>query len=116
MEKITKVCKTHGETTFAPQKSKSGYTYYCVKCSAARKARWQKKNKEEAVAYKGGKCEHCGYNKCLGALHFHHLDPTEKDFASFSTFKLEKSKSELDKCILLCANCHAEVHYYLQVS
>lgn len=113
MLKEVRECKHHGLTLFGKQKHRHSFSYYCIKCSAARKARWQRNNKEKAVRYKGGKCQNCGYNKCLGALHFHHLDPSKKDFASFSSFKLEDCKDELDKCILLCANCHAEIHYYL---
>ena len=69
--------------------------------------------KVKAVEYKGGCCEKCGYNKYVGALEFHHLDPTQKDFAIGSkgyTRSWEKVKKELDKCILVCANCHREIH------
>lgn len=65
------------------------------------------------MEYKGSKCQLCDYNKYPGALEFHHLDPNEKDFniskARLLSFNLE-IKKELDKCILLCANCHREVH------
>lgn len=75
--------------------------------------KFRKKQKIKAVEYKGGKCVICGYNKCYEALHFHHLDPTKKDFGiskSGNTFIWDKLKEELDKCVCLCANCHAEVH------
>jgi len=68
--------------------------------------------KEEMVYVMGDKCQLCGYNKCIKALEFHHIDPKEKDF----TFDKAKSKSweitnlELQKCILVCANCHREIH------
>ena len=74
----------------------------------------RRKIKEELVAYKGGKCERCGYNKCINALEFHHLDPTKKDFTisdSTKHYSLEDMKKEVDKCILVCANCHREIHY-----
>jgi 5-methylcytosine-specific restriction endonuclease McrA len=64
------------------------------------------------IEYKGGKCEKCGYDKYDGALEFHHLDPSKKDFA-ISKKKaryIDKLKPELDKCILLCSNCHRELH------
>lgn len=54
-----------------------------------------------------------GYNKCIAALEFHHLDPNEKDFgiaSSGATRTFEKIKVELDKCIMVCANCHREIH------
>ena len=62
--------------------------------------------------YKGGQCRVCGYNRCMSALSFHHLDPNEKDFgiAQACALSWEKVKRELDKCVLLCGNCHAEVH------
>lgn len=68
--------------------------------------------KKKCLAYKGGKCEHCGYEKCSRALSFHHTDPTKKDFelgGSHARSWISVSK-ELDKCQLLCANCHFEVH------
>ena len=72
---------------------------------------WRKRTKELLVEYKGGKCEFCGYNKCVEALEFHHIDETTKEFAiSGSTKSLEKQKKEADKCYMLCANCHREVH------
>jgi hypothetical protein len=61
--------------------------------------------------YKGGCCQICGYDKCVRALSFHHLDAFHKDFNIGGKSKSWNTiQSELDKCILLCANCHAEVH------
>lgn len=69
--------------------------------------------KEKLVEYKGGKCERCGYNKCITALEFHHLDPNEKEFGvgNFEVLSFDKCKKEVDKCILVCSNCHREIHY-----
>ncbi|MFA6304380.1 MAG: hypothetical protein WCV73_02400 [Patescibacteria group bacterium] len=67
-----------------------------------------------AVRYKGGKCQLCGYKKCIQALDFHHLDPKKKDFGiseSGTTRSWMKIKTELDKCLMICANCHREVHH-----
>lgn len=61
----------------------------------------------------GGKCVLCGYNKSKRALHFHHLDPNEKDFgiSAEGTTKTWKSvQEELSKCQLVCSNCHSELH------
>lgn len=71
--------------------------------------------KEKLVEYKGGKCEVCGYSKCIEALEFHHLDPAEKEFgvSSYTSLSFEKAKKEVDKCILVCANCHREIHHML---
>ena len=74
----------------------------------------RKRVKEELIAYKGGKCEICGYNKCIAALDFHHINPKEKDFAisDSNIYKNIKAfKQEVDKCMLVCANCHRELHY-----
>lgn len=69
---------------------------------------------------KGGKCQFCGYSKYIGALDFHHVDPTKKSF-QLSMEELYRSWEliikEMDECILVCANCHREVHGgLLQVS
>lgn len=73
----------------------------------------RKKLREMAREYAGGKCVMCGYDKCSRALSFHHLDPKKKEFgvaAKGLTRSWEKIKQEIDKCILICANCHMEVH------
>lgn len=75
---------------------------------------WRRRLKQKAVDYKGGKCERCNYNKCIAALEFHHTDPEKKDFSISSgghTRAWDKVKEELDKCILVCSNCHKEIHY-----
>jgi hypothetical protein len=81
----------------------------CASC-IANKGRHLKKQK--LIEYKGGKCLHCGYNKNQKALSFHHLNPKEKDFeiSSKHCLSFERLKQEVDKCILLCLNCHAETH------
>ncbi len=67
--------------------------------------------KIKAVSYKGGCCIICGYDKCVSALSFHHIDPKTKDFGiSGKTISWERVQAELSKCVLLCHNCHAEVH------
>lgn len=79
----------------------------------------RQKLKLMAIEYKGGKCSKCGYNKCIGALEFHHLDPSKKDFGISNggiTRSWEIIKEELDKCALVCSNCHSEIHEELRVS
>ena len=72
------------------------------------------KRKLDLMSVLGGKCCICGYDKCTRALHFHHLNEDEKEFgisASNSvTMSLDKQLTELRKCVLLCGNCHMEVH------
>lgn len=73
----------------------------------------RRKIKEELVELKGGKCQICGYKKCLRSFQFHHLDPSKKDFtisANLKRINREKVIKELDKCILVCSNCHGEIH------
>lgn len=87
--------------------------YVCKKCCNEKISEYRRNLKLKAVEYKGGKCQHCGYSKSVSALEFHHIDPNEKDFGistKGSTRSFEKIKLELDKCIMLCANCHREEH------
>ena len=77
---------------------------------------WRKRVKIRLVEYKGGKCQCCGYNNCIEALEFHHLNPAEKDFTISGTSKsFESLKKEADKCILVCSNCHKEIHAGVRV-
>jgi hypothetical protein len=73
----------------------------------------QRERKREFVDYKGGKCESCGYDRCLGSLQFHHRDPNCKDpnWKLLKSRSLANAKEELDKCDLLCSNCHGEHHW-----
>jgi hypothetical protein len=68
--------------------------------------------KLRAIKHMGGSCIVCGYDKCPRSMHFHHLDPRKKDFAvgTDSTRSWGRIKRELKKCVLICANCHGEVH------
>jgi len=103
-------CKHHGLTEHA-ERSDGGYR--CRRCQVEATQKRRDKVKEMAIEYKGGCCEKCGYDRCIGALEFHHLDPTKKDFAIGSkgyTRSWDKVKEELDKCVMLCANCHRELH------
>lgn len=67
--------------------------------------------KLKAIEHLGGKCNRCGYKSCAAVYDFHHKDPTKKDFewGKYRT-SWERLKTELEKCMLLCANCHREVH------
>jgi hypothetical protein len=76
-------------------------------------AKRRKRIKEMAIAYKGGRCCICGYSKCNSAFDFHHLDEKNKQFGLSVrglTRSWARTKQELDKCVLVCANCHREVH------
>lgn len=85
----------------------------CKKCFNRYCADRWKKIKTKAIEYKGNKCSSCGYDRCPDVLEFHHRDPEEKEF---EWEKLRKRNwdsitKELDKCDMLCANCHREKHY-----
>jgi len=104
--KLIKECKIHGLTTF------NGKRPRCGRCQTAAVDKRRKKIKQMAVDLLGGCCEKCGYNKYIGALEFHHKDPSKKDFAIGKGVQLgwEKIKAEVLKCMLLCSNCHKEEH------
>lgn len=104
-------CKKHGLSEFA---LRHGNRWRCKKCAVEAVQKRRDKVKKMAVEYKGGKCQNpeCGYNKCIGALEFHHFDG-KKDFGLSDkgyTRSWEVNRKELDKCVMLCANCHREVH------
>lgn len=85
----------------------------CSACAVDAVNRRRRKVKQMAIEYKGGCCIRCGYNKSVAALDFHHRDPTKKDFQisrDGHCTAWEKVKEELDKCDLVCRNCHAEIH------
>ena len=79
-----------------------------------RSTTFNRNKKKKIIKIMGGKCCLCGYDKCIAALELHHINPEEKEF-SFSNYnsykKLDLLIDELKKCILLCSNCHKEVHY-----
>ncbi len=102
-------CSKHGRTTFILE----GRGYHrCTRCRAERVSEWRRRAKRRLMEAAGGACVLCGYDTCPAALQFHHLEPAEKKF-SISREGVTKSFAELRaeaaKCVLLCANCHAEV-------
>ena len=73
---------------------------------------YRQRLKDRLVYIMGGKCCICNYNKTNNALEFHHIDPTKKDFSlcQKNNISFTKAKEEIKKCILVCANCHREIH------
>lgn len=110
-------CKHHGLTEFRRQTSKTVVSYYCITCHIGRQRARRLAKKQQAVEYKGGCCSICGYNKCIGALDFHHTDPTQKDadFTQMKNWSWDRIQKEVDKCILVCSNCHREIHEDLRL-
>jgi hypothetical protein len=79
----------------------------------ARKNDKRKMMKLELIEVKGGSCEECGYDKCVAALEFHHKgEDKDGDLAHMvKNGSRQKALKEVEKCVLLCANCHREVHH-----
>ena len=87
-------------------------TYRCRHCRRDAVAKRRRAVRTRIVREAGGCCALCGYDSYIGALQFHHLDPAQKEFGLSSrgfTRSLERLREEARKCVLLCANCHAEV-------
>lgn len=86
----------------------------CKECAQKDRKKRMIKFKQACVDHKGGSCQICGYCRCLRSMDFHHIDPSKKDFAisdmRFGYNVTEVVKKELDKCVLVCRNCHGEVH------
>jgi transposase len=102
-------CPRHGRTRFF---LRSGGYWRCRRCNSEAVARWRRRKKRRLIEAAGGRCQLCGYKGYDGALHFHHLDPNTKQFALSRkgiTRSLAEALAEAEKCILLCANCHAEI-------
>jgi hypothetical protein len=102
-------CGEHGLTEFWLE---GRGAYRCLACRRERVAKRRRHVKEILVQEAGGACVLCGYDRCVSALHFHHLDPATKSFglgAQGVTRSLEAMRAEAAKCVLVCANCHAEV-------
>lgn len=87
-----------------------------TRCNSCMANAWKTARKQRCLSYKGGICARCGYSKCLRSLIFHHRNPAEKKFgiAGSHCRKWEVVQEELDKCDLLCTNCHGEEHERLE--
>lgn len=110
---ICRDCTVSGESNFYKSQK-----YYCKICWNKRTAQAGKDNVKQLKTEYGGKCVRCGYDKCFDALEFHHTDPDTKEFSLGQArgYNYEKLKAEMDKCILVCRNCHAELHHEMRNS
>lgn len=113
--RICSKCKISKETNsknFYINKRTKEVHSWCKSCNNSATMDKIRARKQDLVNYKGGKCCVCGYNKYVGALDFHHTDPSIKEFniSQLRTYSFDKLKIEADKCVLLCRNCHAEIH------
>ena len=108
-EEQLRLCRHHGETA---HRRRTGSGYRCLRCRSEAVADRRRRVKAILVAEAGGGCSRCGYARSVAALHFHHVDPRTKAFSlSFAgvTRSIAAARKEAAKCVLLCANCHAEV-------
>jgi Helix-turn-helix domain len=102
-------CRRHGVTEFTLE---GRGNYRCKQCRSRAVVNRRRTIKERLVKEAGGACALCGYGRWVGALQFHHLDPSRKEFSISRrghSRSLARSRAEARKCVLLCANCHAEV-------
>jgi hypothetical protein len=103
-------CPHHGETEFAIVGSRR--RLHCKRCRSHAVAKRRRRVKAIVVQEAGGRCILCGYDHCFAALEFHHRDPKAKSFGLAErgiTIGIDRLRKEARKCVLLCANCHAEV-------
>jgi transposase len=113
--RVTLDCPSHGATIF---QLRSGGGYRCLQCRSDAVTRRRRRVKRLLVEEAGGACQACGYDRCIAALHFHHLDPNEKAFSLSHrgvARSISKARAEAKKCALLCSNCHVEVETGLRV-
>jgi transposase len=105
---IDLVCRHHGMTVHIVENS--GHVR-CKRCRTEAVSERRRRIKRTLVEEAGGACAICGYDKCIAALEFHHLDRKTKRFALSRkvTRSLDEARREARKCVLLCGNCHAEV-------
>lgn len=106
---IRMYCPHHGEAEFWLE---GRGAYRCKRCGSDAVTRRRRLVKEMLVREAGGRCVICGYDRYLGSLQFHHLDPAMKRMARSArgvAFAIDRLREEAGKCVLLCSNCHAEV-------
>jgi transposase len=107
---VIRRCSTHGYTTFALTGTQGRYR--CKLCRSERVAARRRAVKRILVEEAGGCCQLCGYARCPGALQFHHLEPGRKAFGLATNGiarSLPRAREEARKCVLVRANCHAEI-------
>jgi transposase-like protein len=107
---ILRRCRTHGVTVHIL--TARGKRYRCKRCRVEAVSARRRRVKLMLVEEAGGACCLCGYDRYPGALEFHHVDPADKSFAIADrgvARSIERARAEARKCILVCANCHAEL-------
>ena len=106
-EKVCPICNR----TFSPKTSMANQRACCYECMPDGMQLTRGMFLAKIKKARGGKCIKCGYDRCIKALEFHHIDPSQKDFTiSNANFRLQEAINESKKCILICSNCHKELH------
>lgn len=107
--------KSESDYYFKGRKADGKLMSECKTCFNARNMVRLEETARWLTEQKGGACVLCGYNKCTAALEFHHVDPTQKEFQISKRWgsSRETLQKEIDKCVLLCSNCHKETHWRL---
>ena len=118
------------EYFYKDKNCKDGLVVYCKSCCKKNRnysAPWYSRQlakmkarrwgvKKALLELFGGECVTCGYDGCIAAFEFHHINPEEKEFTISGSRTYGKSWDEIleeaKKCMLLCSNCHRELHYY----
>lgn len=118
---MNKKCLKCGEEKlleeFYAKKDRPSRDSWCKLCLCAYQMKRWKDRKIKAIEYKGGKCMNCSTVYPPEVYDFHHRDPSTKEY-NWTKLRLKSWKNitiELDKCILLCANCHRIAHIKLLV-
>jgi 5-methylcytosine-specific restriction endonuclease McrA len=109
-QEILRRCRRHGVTVHVL--TARGKRYRCKRCRAEAVSARRRRLKLALVEEAGGACCLCGYDRHPGALQFHHINPAEKAFAIADrglARSIERGRAEARKCVLVCANCHAEL-------
>ena len=111
-EKVLRRCKKHGPMVHYRYVEKRGYVrWVCRRCSGESVLKRKQLIKRILVVENGGCCQACGYRRCIYNMHFHHVDPSRKEFAltTGNGKSLDRFRKEARKCVLVCANCHGEI-------
>ncbi len=116
MEETCLVCKANlngKQTKFCSRRCKNAFTNNRHQNYVSQQHRGSQR-RQLLIEQKGGRCEKCGYSSNRAAMAFHHLDPATKSFPldlrNCSNTSWEALTAEAKKCMLLCLNCHAEIH------
>lgn len=115
LKKCTKCSEEKPSTEFymRSDNGKKSIGSYCKACASSKTVARYKLYKLEYLSLKGGCCQACGFNRYEGALEFHHADPATKDDSIAKMMRHPSSPkvlAELEKCVLVCSNCHRMIH------